>query len=919
MQTTALAILLGFAIAPAAILVRRVFKRHAGFVIALYPLVVFILFLLHLLRGAPPETVQWRWIPALGVDFVFHFDGLSTLMGLIVSGIGTLVVLYGGAYLEKHPGLEKFYGFIILFMVAMLGLISAGNVLLLFMFWELTGISSFFLIGFENNRPAARAAAWQALLVTGAGGLAMLAGAILLAQISGSYIIQDWVAQPGVFTSNPLSVPAFILILLGAMTKSAQFPFHFWLPNAMEAPTPVSAYLHSATMVKAGVYLLARLFPVLGGLALWGQVLPWVGLATLLAGALLALGQTDLKRLLAYTTVAALGVPVMLLGIGQGVAIKAALLYLLAHALYKGALFLTAGGVDHAVHTRDINELGGLARAMPFTAAAAGLAALSMAGFPLVIGYLAKETLYDAALPVGLGFVALIVLANVGIGAVSGWVGLLPYWMKTRAEDKLHHAHEGRFPLWLGPLLLALLGTVLGLFPSLAAKIVQPAVEAVYAKAYPVKLALWHGLNTVFFLSLATILASVLVFFLRSRFQAQAGAFFHRVAGVGPAHLYTKGLNGLLAFAGWLTRIVQNGYLRVYIAVIVLFTVILSGFMYLLRITRLPTRPGETFAEVWGVPRFYDVILVLVILTAAVLVTRTSSRLTTIALLGTIGYSIALLYLLYSAPDLAMVQFAIETLTVILFILVIYRLPKFSRFSSTREKRLDALIALGGGAMMTLLMLLSSSNPAESRLAAYFAQNSFAAANGRNIVNVILVDFRGFDTLGEITVLAVAAVGVFALIRLGARGDTRRKKGPLMQRSIILPVAARYLIPLLLIFSFFLLIRGHNEIGGGFAGGLVASSALMLYAIANSPGELRRLLPVQPKLMVAMGLLVALVSGLISLVTSKPMMTGLWLKQPLPILGKMGTPVLFDVGVYLVVIGIVTWILLTLAEEQEAV
>ncbi len=918
MQTTALAILFGFAIAPAALLACRVFRRNAAFVIALYPLTIFILFLLHLLQGAPAETVQWRWIPALGVDLLFHFDGLSTLMGLIVSGIGTLVVLYGGAYLEDHPSLEKFYGFIILFMVAMLGLVSAGNALLLFMFWELTGITSFFLIGFENNRPAARAAAWQALLVTGAGGLAMLAGVILLAQISGSYVIQDWVAQPALFTSNPLSMAAFFLILLGAMTKSAQFPFHFWLPNAMEAPTPVSAYLHSATMVKAGVYLLARLFPVLGGLALWQQVIPWVGLATLLTGALLSLGQTDLKRLLAYTTVAALGVQVLLLGLGQGLAIKAALIYLLAHALYKGALFLTAGGVDHAVHTRDINQLGGLARAMPFTAAAAGLAALSMAGFPPVLGYLAKETLYDAVLPVGFGFVALIVLANVGIGAVSGWVGVLPYWLKARVDHGAHHAHEGRFPLWLGPLLLAVGGTVLGLLPSLASKVVQPAVEAVYAKSYPVKLALWHGFNTVFFLSLLTLLASVLVFFLRNRFQGVTGAFFHKLAAVGPAHLYTKGLNGLLGFAGWLTRIVQNGYLRVYIAVIVLFTLLLSGFMYLLRITRLPMRPGETFAEVWGVPRFYDIVLVLVILTAAVLVTRTSSRLTTIALLGTIGYSIALLYLLYSAPDLAMVQFAIETLTVILFILVIYRLPKFSRFSTPREKRVDALIALGGGAMMTLLMLLSSSNPAESRLAAYFAENSYTAANGRNIVNVILVDFRGFDTLGEITVLAVAAIGVFALIQLAAQRGPRRKK-PSIQGSIILPVAARYLMPLLLLFSFFLLIRGHNEIGGGFAGGLVASSALMLYAIAHSPADLRRLLPVQPKVMVAAGLLLALCSGFISVLNGRPYMTGEWLKAPLPILGKMGTPVLFDFGVYLVVIGIVTWILLTLAEEQEAV
>lgn len=915
MTFLALTILAGIGLTAFAPWLQRNLPRYAAPLLALFPLAVFVQLGLAVPSLATGEvwTVSRPWIPSLGLSLTFTLDGLGLLMALLISGIGALVIIYGGAYLHDHPFLDRFYGLILLFMTAMLGVVLSGNAILLFVFWELTSISSFLLIGFEHNKPNARAAAWQALLVTGTGGLAMLAGFALLGQISGSFEIARWIALSGDIQGHSLAPAAFVLILLGAMTKSAQFPFHFWLPNAMEAPTPVSAYLHSATMVKAGIYLLARLFPVLGGLALWPILLTGVGLITLVGGSLLALGQHDLKRLLAYTTVAALGALTLFLGLGTPLALKTAALFLAAHALYKGALFLVAGGVDHAVHSRDINELGGLGRAMPYTAAAAGLAALSMAGIPPLLGFVAKELVYEATLeaPLALWITALVLIANAAMSGVAGWVGLLPFWGKSICSPR---PHEGSAGLWLPPLLLACLGGLLGLFPQwIGAWLVAPAAQAMLQAPLKVKLALWHGLTPMLGLSVLTLLLGGLLVALQRPLQARLAKFWHALAPAGPAMAYPRLMHGVTSFSSWQTRLLQNGYLRLYVMTIVLFTLAVAGLTFMLR-------DGVFMMGQWSPPRFYDVILVGIILAATFLVTRSRSRLATIALLGSVGFSISILFLLYSAPDLAMVQFAIETLIVILFVLAIYRLPKFSNLSGRLVKGIDALVAVAAGALMTVLMLLVSAHDAKSALGPYFAENSLPLAKGRNIVNVILVDFRGFDTLGEITVLAIASIGVFTLIRMAAdslhqsptpAASTRPEK----QRSILLPVATRYLMPLILIFSIFLLLRGHNEIGGGFVGGLVAASALMLYGIAISPQALRNLLPVEPRLLVGLGLLAALVGGTIPMWHGQPFMTGQWLQAELPVIGKVGTPLLFDLGVYLVVIGVVLWILLTLAEE----
>ncbi|NPV87698.1 MAG: Na+/H+ antiporter subunit B [Anaerolineae bacterium] len=852
---------------------------------------------------------SFDWATQLGVAFSFHLDGLSYLMAVLITGIGGLIIMYGGAYLANHPSLPRFLTIVLLFMSAMLGVVLSGNALLLFLFWELTSITSFLLIGFDHDRPNARAGAWQALLVTASGGLAMLAGFALLYITSNTFEIQTWLQHAQDIQQHPLAPAAFILILIGAMAKSAQFPFHFWLPNAMEAPTPVSAYLHSATMVKAGVYLLARLFPLFGSLPIWGNSVPLIGMITLTGGALLALGQTDLKRILAYTTVGALGGLVFLLGLGTPIAIKAMPVFLLAHALYKGCLFLVAGGIDHAVHNRNITELGGLSKAMPYTALAAVLSSLAMVGLPPFLGFIAKELSYESILTTGDPM--LTVLAVIGFVAMAGvalWLGFAPFWAKPARQ---FHPHAETPPLYLPPLILALCGLLTGIAPQTTANmLIKPAVMAISPQVSTVKLTLWHGVTPYLLLSALTVLLAGAMYPLRHSLIALATRLWNKVRFLGPANLYNKALETILAFAAWQTRMLQSGYLRFYVLVIALTTIALTTYTAWTRLA------GSFPLPAWTAPRFYDYVLTAIIIIAAITVTRTTSRLATIAMLGAIGYSIAILFMLYSAPDLSMVQFAIETLTVILFVLVIYRLPKFIQRTRRIPNVSDLIISLASGGLMTLLMLLVSSHASESTVSDFYSRNSLSNAYGRNIVNVILVDFRGLDTLGEITVLAIAAIGVLALIQL-TLGDKETLSIPQrkIQKSILLESSALYMTPLLLIFSIFLLLRGHNKIGGGFVGGLVAASALMLYAIAISPDALRKLISIKPRLLVASGLFIALVSGLIGMLWGKPFMTGLWLPQTFAVIGKVGTPILFDVGVYLAVIGVVLWILLTFAKE----
>jgi multicomponent Na+:H+ antiporter subunit A len=755
----AFAVLSGFGLAFFAPWLAKRSPTNAGKGLAFLPFLLTIYFFLLLSQTTlgTVETFSLPWAPQLGLFFSFRADGLGLLFALLISGIGCLVTLYGSGYLHGHADLGRFYLWLFIFMAAMLGVVLADNLILLFIFWELTSLSSFILIGFKHDEQRSRDAALQALLVTGLGGLIMLAGFILIGETGGTYEISNLLSNIEPIRSSRLYLPALILVLIGAFTKSAQFPFHFWLPNAMEAPTPVSAYLHSATMVKAGIYLLARLNPVLGGTQAWQSIVGLIGAATLLTGAYLALSQTDLKRLLAYSTIAALGTMTMLIGFGDSLAIKAALAYLFAHALYKGALFMVAGAIDHEAGTRDIRLLGGLSHKMPFTAAAAAFAALSMAGIPPLFGFISKEILYEWALLTGPWITALMVFGALSNIFVAGLVAINPFWRRNPAEKPAQRpVHEAPTGMVLGPILLSAIGLGAGLFAGFSGHYLAPAISTSAGQTVTVKLALWHGLTPALGLSLVTILIGAALYILHRPVQR----LFEKLQQFpGPERLYKESLKGLIAFAAKITNVLQSGYLRYYLTIIILSVV--SGVS-----ATLLMKGGWHWPEKVLQLRFYEVGLVIIVIVAAINAIFSYSRLSAVASMGAIGFCIALLYLLYGAPDLAMTQFLIESLTVILFVVAFYHLPHFSNISSRKTKIRDLIISVFVGSLMTLLVLSSLGGQLFSPISKYYAENAYTLAHGRNVVNVILVDFRGMDTLGEITVLSIAAIGVFALLKL---------------------------------------------------------------------------------------------------------------------------------------------------------
>lgn len=911
--------------------------RAAGWILALPLLALSIYFASFLPAVASGETLHVRrnWVPALGLSVSFSLDGLSLLFALLISGIGALVLVYAGGYMAGRPHLGRFFAFLLMFMASMLGLVLADNLLLLYVFWELTSLSSYFLIGFEHQRAEARAAALQALLVTGAGGLALLAGIILLGQAGGGLELSTLLSQTDTLRAHPLYVPALVLILVGAFTKSAQFPFHFWLPSAMEAPTPVSAYLHSATMVKAGVYLLARLSPALGGTDIWFVSVSGVGGTTMLVGAWTALTQSDLKRILAYSTVSSLGMLTFLLGLGGPLAVEAAMAYLLGHALYKGSLFFVAGALDHETGTRQLDHLGGLGRAMPLTALAAGAAALSMAGLPPLLGFVAKELSYEATLhATAAGWVtAAAVAANALLVCAAGLAGLRPFLGKAVPTPR--PAHEAPLSLLLGPLVLAGLSIVFGLWPSWgASSLVSAASASVLSQHATTHLVLWHGLTPALALSAVTLAGGIGVYAGHGQLRKSV-PWWEAVACYGPAAWYELAIKVLNGVALGQTRLLQSGYLRYYLMITMAATTGLVGYA-------LVGRSDFRVAFDWTDLRFYEAGLATLILFAVLAAVLIEARLAAIAALGVVGYSVALLYVIFSAPDLAMTQFLVETLTVILFVLVFYHLPESRIVSGRLARWRDAALAAAVGVVMSALVLVGIPENYPS-ISAYFEKRSVTHGHGRNIVNVILVDFRALDTLGEITVLSVAAVGVYALLKLRRRTDDasnaspsgrtlgQTEVGPVQERpvgenraeeeesatSFIFRTATRVLLPLLLLFSVFLLLRGHNEPGGGFSAGLVAASAFVLYQFAFGVQETNRILPVSPPALFGSGLLVALASGFLALLSGQPLMTGVWRRMSVPGFGELylGTPLLFDVGVYITVVGVTLSIILPLAEE----
>ncbi|MDX8352063.1 putative monovalent cation/H+ antiporter subunit A [Cognatiyoonia sp. IB215182] len=732
----------------------------AGILPVLIASVLFVYFAQMIPAISAGESLRlvWAWVPSLGVNVSFLVDGLSLTFALLITGIGALVMLYSARYLAGHEHQARFSLFLTSFMLAMLGVVLSDNLLGLFVFWELTTITSYLLIGFGHASPKSRRSALQALLVTGVGGLALLAAIIMIGNVAGTFELSEIRAMPGVLTESALYLPILILVLLGTFTKSAQIPFHFWLPNAMAAPTPVSAYLHSATMVKAGVYLMARMHPSLSGTEVWLWTLTIAGAVTMVFASVMALRQTDLKQALAYTTLMALGALTLLLGNDTAYTITAAATFLVVHSLYKAALFLVVGILDHQTGTRDANKLFGLAPSMPITATAAAIAALSMAGFPPFLGFIGKELKYAGAIAVAsepILVAGAILIASALMVAIAGIVSFRPFWSKS--GEPLPNITEAPWPMLAGPLILALLGAIFGIFPDLMANtLVNPTVDAILAGAEEARpLQLWAGVNLPLMLSIATFVLGFTIYYYKIALRNWLIDLVNRSPSFDRG--WDNLLAGLLAACKWQTRLIQTGVLRRYMFLTFATALAaLAGTLWLRDVALPAINVPDVTAADW--------LVFLLVLLGTALTAATSSRIAAIAGLGVVGIGIAMIFILYSAPDVAITQLLVETLIVVLFAAAALRLPHLGA-EPLRGRPWDALLAIGLGVATTAVLLVVTAGPIDLELTEFFQTASWPQAFGQNIVNVILVDFRALDTFGEIAVVLVAAISIYALLK----------------------------------------------------------------------------------------------------------------------------------------------------------
>ena len=757
---------------------RAVIARHRrlGALASLPAFALAALFLSFLPAISGGETLRYvhDWIPSLGIRLSFYIDGLSLIFAILITGIGGLVTLYSSSYLAGHTHYGRFSLYLFLFMLSMIGLVLADNLITLFVFWELTTITSYLLIGFDHTSlligfdhtsPKARRNALQALFITGGGGLALLAGLIMMGSAAGTFELSEIVAAGDTIRIHEHYTPILILVLIGAFTKSAQVPFHFWLPNAMAAPTPVSAYLHSATMVKAGIYLLARMHPVLSGTDAWIWTLTIFGAVTAVTASILALRQTDLKMALAYTTVMALGTLTMFLGAEATVAIAAAITFLVVHSLYKASLFMIVGIIDHGTGTREATQLRGLSAAMPITAIAAGASALSMAGFPPFLGFIGKELKYEGALAIASEPVLVAsaaIFANALMVAVAAIVALRPFYGRPLETPK--KPHEAPIAMWIGPLLLGGLGLTFGLAPSLVADtFVQPAVSSVLGRPELIKLSLWHGINIPLMLSLLTFALGIAFYLWHGRLRRALIAAEARLP-TNADRIWDQALDGLKSVAGFQTRILQNGSLRRYIFVVyATFSVAAGATLVWADAIRISAEFPDLLIKEWSI--------VALIAAGAVMTVVSRSRLTAICALGVVGLGVALVFVMFGAPDVAITQLLVETLVVVLVAVIMLRLPTLQAATRRPGRWRDTVLAVSVGGVTTLTLLAVVEGPINRSVTAFFETASMPEAFGRNIVNVILVDFRALDTFGEVAVVAIAALAAYALIRRTTERD----------------------------------------------------------------------------------------------------------------------------------------------------
>lgn len=892
-------------------------RRACSLATAVLPALALLLMLAQLpaLSAGEALRVSVDWIPSLGLELAFRLDGLSLLFNLLIMGIGLLILLYAHYYLSPEEPYGRFYAYLILFMASMVGIVMADNLILLWLYWELTSLSSFLLIGFWSHRSDARKGARMALTVTGAGGLALLAGLLLLGDMVGSYAMDDVLASGEAVLADPRYPIMLALVLLGAFTKSAQFPFQFWLPHAMAAPTPVSAYLHSATMVKAGIFLMARLHPAIAGSDLWSAVVSLVGMATMLYGAWFALVKTDLKGILAFSTVSHLGLITVLLGIGSPMAVLAALFHILNHATFKAALFMSAGIIDHETGTRELGRLGGLKRAMPVTALLTSVAGAAMAGVPLLNGFISKEMFFTETVetPVlaGLSWVLPVLATIGGILSVAYSLRLVhAVFFKPAKQGPPKAPHE---PPWLmrAPVeLLVALCVIVGLAPVLAEGLLGLAVEAVLGEPLAFHLAIWHGLNLPLAMSAIAIIAGVAAYWRHADLR-----HFHR--GFGPVDARLVFEAALQRLGRWSERSLgrfDGGSLQRYMTWL-LFASLLMGGLGLARMSGLTGALGNQPVD--GVVLLGAALLVFGGIATAV---THRFRLISLIMLSVVGLVVSLTFARFSAPDLALTQLSVEVVTMILLMLALFFLPQKTPTESSNRRNLRDVVLAGALGLVVASLNYAVLTRDTTPISGFFLENSVPGGGGHNVVNVILVDFRGFDTLGEITVLALAGLAIFKLLnRLRVfmpHSDGEGRVWSPDRYPAILTSISMALLPLALLVSAFIFLRGHNEPGGGFIAGLVTAVALILLYMARGVewAQQRLDFPYQPVAVAGVG--IATLTGLGSWLFGYPFLTSSFGYFSLPLVGKfeLATAMLFDLGVYLAVVGATLMILANLGK-----
>jgi multicomponent K+:H+ antiporter subunit A len=856
------------------------------------------------------------WLSGIGLDLSLRLDGLGMMFGLLITGIGLLVILYARYYLSENDSLGRLYALLQLFMMPMLGIVLSDNILLLVVFWELTSLSSFLLIGYWSADTDARKGARMALAITGAGGLSLLAGALLLGHMVGTYNLTQILASGELVRAHSFYPLMLLLVLLGAFTKSAQFPFHFWLPHAMAAPTPVSAYLHSATMVKAGVFLLARLYPVLSGTELWFLTVTSVGLVTLVFAAYVAMLKHDLKGLLAYSTISHLGLVTLLFGLGTQMAAAAAVFHIINHAIFKASLFMAAGIIDHETGTRDMCKINGLWKYMPVTGLLAMVASASMAGVPLLNGFLSKEMFFNETLhlhSVGkFGWIVPVLATVAGIFAVAySWRFIHDVFFNGKPIDlPKYPPHEPPRYMRVPVEILVVLCLVVGMLPNwTVAPLINAASAAVTGSPQvEYQISLWHGFNLPLLMSFTALAGGLLLYSQRKGMFAFYDMHFQRDQKIIFEARVQRGVRG----SQWLTHRLENGSLQRYLAVFI-STALVAGTVGLWPLTQLagplPLTPVDGVSLVGA--------LILVV-GAVGTVWLHHQRLASLLFLSVVGLIVALIFVRFSAPDLALTQLSVEVVTMVLMMLALYFLPQVSPNESPRPRVIrDILLASAAGLGVGLIVFAVLTRPYQS-IGDYFLANSVSGGGGTNVVNVILVDFRGFDTLGEITVLALAAVGILAVLK-NLQLPQATASGGGWDRDLyppILAVLARILLPLALLVSAYIFVRGHNQPGGGFVAGLITSVALILQYVSSGLAWMQQRLRWDYRALAAAGVLLAALTGLGSLVFGYPFLTSSFTHVHWPVVGdfELATAMLFDLGVYITVVGATLLILAQLGK-----